>query len=282
MSCLLNLILILSFINRAYLSDIVARGDTDVVLGQDASLSCTLLPFASGVKQVTWQRVRTHENLQTLATFSEQFQDNVAEEYVGKVTLTLGTFNSTSITIKNTTFEDEACYICSFKVYPSGPKRKTLCLTVKGISEITAEVKPSTTSDSDVVVSCSATGKPTPTIQWKSSETEMNFFMSNHFTNLNEDSSTTITSNITIPLSQFHWKYVECLAQSDGVEKSFQIYMPKDDEANNTTPRSYVITFSVIIVMTIVITVIFVICLHTRLERASFGKKSLHDTNEEC
>ncbi|KAK7166639.1 hypothetical protein R3I93_006402 [Phoxinus phoxinus] len=281
MLCLLNLILIVSFINRAYLSDIVGRGDTDVVLGQDASLSCTL-PFASGVKHVTWQRVRTHEHVQTLATFSEQFQDNVDEEYVGKVTLTLATFNSTSINIKNTTFEDEACYICSFKVYPSGPKRKTLCLTVKGITEITAEVNPSPTSDSDVVVSCSATGKPTPTIQWKSSEKDLKHFSSKEFTTLNKDSSTTITSNITIPLSQFHGKYVECLAQSDSVEKTFQIYVPQDDEANNTTPRSYVITFSVIIVMTIVITVIFVICLHTRLKRASFGMKSLHDLNEEC
>ncbi|XDV14658.1 hypothetical protein PO909_014875 [Leuciscus waleckii] len=265
MLCLLNLILIVSFINRAYLSDIVSGGDRDIVLGQDASLSCTL-PFVSGVKHVTWQRVRTHENVQTLATFSEQFQDNVDEEYVGKVILTLATFNSTSIKIKNITFEDEACYICSFKVYPSGPIRKTLCLTVKGISEITAEVNPSPTSDSDVVVSCTATGKPTPTIQWKSSETELNFFTSNNFTNLNEDRSTTITSNITIPLSQFHWKYVECLAQSDSVEKRFQIYMPQHDEANNTTPRSYVITFSVIIVMAIVITVIFVICLHTKLK----------------
>ncbi|XP_056120511.1 OX-2 membrane glycoprotein-like [Rhinichthys klamathensis goyatoka] len=281
MLCLLNLILILSFINRAYLSDIVAQGDTDVVLGQDASLSCTL-PFVSGVKQVTWQRVRTHENVQTLATFSEQFQDNVDEEYVGKVTLTLATFNSTSIKIKNTTFEDEACYICSFKVYPSGPKRKTLCLTVKGISEITAEVNPSPTSDSDVVVSCSATGKPTPTIQWKSSEKDLKHFSSKNFTTLNKDSSTTITRNITIPLSQFHGKYVECLAQSDSVEKRFQIYVPQDDEANNTTPRSYIITFSVIIVMTIVITVIFVICLHTRLKRASFVMKSLNDPNDRC
>ncbi|XP_077061341.1 OX-2 membrane glycoprotein-like isoform X2 [Siphateles boraxobius] len=250
------------FMCYSYLSDIVARGDTDVVLGQDASLSCTLLPFASGVKQVTWQRVRTHENLQTLATFSEQFQDNVAEEYVGKVTLTLATFNSTSITIKNTTFEDEACYICSFKVYPSGPKRKTLCLTVKGISEITAEVNPSPTSDSDVVVSCSATGKPTPTIQWKSSETEMNFFMSNNFTNLNEGSSTTITSNITIPLSQFHGKYVECLAQSDGVEKRFQIYMPKDDNKENVTLRKYIIPMLVVAIFSIFIIAFY---LHTKL-----------------
>ncbi|CAM4500693.1 unnamed protein product [Leuciscus chuanchicus] len=258
---MLRLLIILSLLRRAYLSDIVAGGDTDIVLGQDASLSCTL-PFASGVKHVTWQRVRTHENVQTLATFSEQFQDNVDEEYVGKVTLTLATFNSTSIKIINTTFEDEACYICSFKVYPSGPIRKTLCLTVKGISEIKVEVNPSPTSDSDVVISCTATGKPTPTIQWKSSETELNFFRTNNFTNLNEDRSTTITSNITIPLSRFHGKYVECLAQSDSVEKRFQIDVPKDNN-KDVTLRKYIIPMLVVVIFSIVIIAFY---LHTKLK----------------
>ncbi|XP_048053833.1 OX-2 membrane glycoprotein-like [Megalobrama amblycephala] len=279
MLCLLNLIVILSFINRAYLSEIVAQGDTDVVVGRDASFSCTL-PNPSGVKHVTWQRVRADQSVQILATFSERFQDNVDKEYADKVTLTRASLNSTSIEIKNTTFEDEACYICSFKVYPSGPIRKTMCLTVKGISEITAEMNPSPSSD-QVVVSCSATGKPAPTIQWKSTEEERNF-LSNDFTTLNKDSSTTITSNITFSLSQFHGKYVECLAQSDGVEKSYQIYVSQqDDKVNNTTQRSYIIT-SVIIVMTIVVIVIFVICLHTKLKRDSFGMKSLDDLQEEC
>ncbi|KAK9980658.1 hypothetical protein ABG768_000250 [Culter alburnus] len=224
------LVIFLNCLSKSYLSEIVAQGDTDVVVGRDASFSCTL-PNPSGVKHVTWQRVRADQSAQILATFSQRFQDNVDKEYAGKVTLTRASLNSTSIEIKNTTFEDEACYICSFKVYPSGPIRKTMCLTVKGISEITAEMNPSPNSD-QVVVSCSATGKPAPTIQWKSTEEERNF-VSNDFTTLNKDSSTTITSNITLPLSQFHGKYVECLAQSDGVEKSYQIYMPRQDDKDN-------------------------------------------------
>ncbi len=54
------------------------------------------------------------------------------DQYVGKVFSQPASVNSTSIEIKNTTFEDEACYICSFKVYPFQPKRQTLCLAVKG------------------------------------------------------------------------------------------------------------------------------------------------------
>uniref|UniRef100_A0A8C2EWN7 CD80-like immunoglobulin C2-set domain-containing protein n=1 Tax=Cyprinus carpio TaxID=7962 RepID=A0A8C2EWN7_CYPCA len=179
-------------------------------------------------------------------------------------------FNSASIEIKNATFEDEACYICSFKVYPFQPKRQTMCLTVK---EITASVNPATNSDPDVVVSCSATGKPAPTILWKSAEKELNFG-SNNFTTLNKDSSTTITSNITLPLSQFHGKYVECVTQSDGIEKSVHILVPDEDDKGkrfnmdimNNGPRSYIVTVSVLIIMTVVVLVIIAICLYTKLK----------------
>lgn len=81
---------------------------------------------------MTWQRARSDDRAETLATFSEVYKDNVEDQYVGKVTLTTASFNSTSIVIKNVTFEDEACYICSFQAYPVGAKWETLCLTVKG------------------------------------------------------------------------------------------------------------------------------------------------------
>ncbi|XP_052440595.1 OX-2 membrane glycoprotein-like [Carassius gibelio] len=273
MLCLL--ILILSIINRAYLSEIIARGDAAVKFGQDASFSCKL-PDASAVKQVTWQRVRDQEPVQTLATYSALFNDYVDDQYVGKVIFTTASVNSSSIEIKNTTFDDEACYICSFKVYPFQPKRQTLCLAVKGISEITASVNTALSSDPDVVVSCSATGKPTPTIHWKSAEKELDNFSSN-FTTLNKDSSTTITSNLTLPLSQFHGLYVECVAKSDSMEKSIQIKLPKDHKKVNATPRSYTITVSVLIIMAVVVIIIIIICSLTRLKRDTFGIKSTYD-----
>ncbi|XP_059407491.1 OX-2 membrane glycoprotein-like [Carassius carassius] len=280
MLCLL--ILILSIINRVYLSEIIARGDTGVEFGQDASFSCTL-PDASAVKQVTWQRVRDQEPVQTLATYSALFNDYVDDQYVGKVIFTTASVNSSSIEIKNTTFDDEACYICSFKVYPFQPKRQTLCLAIKGISEITASVNPALSSDPDVVVSCSATGKPTPTIHWKSAEKELDNFSSN-FKTLNKDSSTTVTSNLTLPLSQFHGLYVECVAKSDSMEKSIRINVSEDHNKVNATPRSYIITVSVLIIMAVVVIIIIVICSLTRLKRATFGIKSTYEEplKEEC
>uniref|UniRef100_A0A673GNG8 Ig-like domain-containing protein n=1 Tax=Sinocyclocheilus rhinocerous TaxID=307959 RepID=A0A673GNG8_9TELE len=230
----------------------------------------TQLLNASGVKQVTWQRVRDTEPVQTLATYSDLFKDHVDDQYVGKVNFTASSVDSTSIEIKNATFEDEACYICSFKVYPLQPKRQTLCLTVKGRLNTCCNYEShkafllgsNNVSDPDVVVSCSATGKPAPTIFWKSAEKELNNFRSSNFTTLNKDSSTTITSNLTLPLSQFHGKYVECVAQSDGIEKSVQIFVPDE----NNKGKSYIVTISVLIIMTVVVLVIIFICLHTRLK----------------
>ncbi|XP_051561110.1 OX-2 membrane glycoprotein-like isoform X2 [Myxocyprinus asiaticus] len=273
---MLCLLFILSFIIGAYPSDIVAQGDKTALFGQDASLSCTL-PSASGVKQVTWQRVRADERVQTLATFSERFKDHVDDKYVGKVSFTMALFNSTSIVIKNVTFEDEACYICSFKVYPLGPKRETLCLTVKGISKITATVNPAPSSELDIIVSCSATGKPTPILKWKSTEKELNLKLlrSHNFTTLNNDSSSTTTSNLTLPMSQFQGKYVECLAESGSMEDSLPIYVPGDDKVNNVTSRSYFITIWVFVIMVIFsIVIITVICLHARLNGSMFRMKS--------
>ncbi|XP_051982848.1 OX-2 membrane glycoprotein-like [Xyrauchen texanus] len=248
---MLRFLIILSLLGRAYLLDIISNGDSTVLFGDDASLSCTL-PNASGVKQVTWQRVRADERAQTLATFSERFQKHVDEQFVGKVIFTVASFNSTSIVIKNVTFEDEACYICSFKLYPVGPKRETMCLTVKGISKIIATLNAA--PNSDVKISCSATGKPTPTLHWKSTEKELNLRL-NNFTVLNKDSSYTVTSNLTFPKTHFQGKYVECLAQSGTMESGFKIYVP--GEENNATLRNYIITIVVLIIVCVVIAAVY-------------------------
>ncbi|XP_065110413.1 nectin-3 [Paramisgurnus dabryanus] len=256
---MLSLMVIFILLKGVCLSDIVTKGDTNVVFGKDASLSCAL-SNPSGVKQVTWQRVHGEERAETLATFSEVYKKRVEDPYVGKVFFTMASFNSTSIVIKNVTFEVEACYICSFQAYPVGAKWETLCLTVKGISEITASIKPASSSDSDVSVTCSATGKPTPILQWKSTEKHLNLNLSESNTSIqiNSDGSNTTTSELKITLSQFHGKYVECVAESGKTQKSFQISLPRKDDKGNVTLRNYTITISLLIIMGIVIIFLYI------------------------
>ncbi|XP_073670661.1 OX-2 membrane glycoprotein-like isoform X2 [Paramisgurnus dabryanus] len=268
---MLCLLIIVCFMNGAYSSDITARGDTSVVFGEEASLSCAL-SNPSGVKQVTWQRARSDDRAETLATFSEVYKHHVEDQYVGKVTLTTASYNSTSIVIKNVTFEDEACYICSFQAYPVGAKWKTLCLTVKGISEITANINPASSSDSEVSVTCSATGKPTPILQWKSTEKHQNLKLSgsNTSVNVNNDGSNTTTSILKLTSSQYHGKYVECVALSGNIEEKYQIYLKGENDEENITSRSYIITVIIVVFMLIIILVI--ICLYKLLKESLRGE----------
>uniref|UniRef100_A0A667WJW9 Immunoglobulin V-set domain-containing protein n=1 Tax=Myripristis murdjan TaxID=586833 RepID=A0A667WJW9_9TELE len=67
-----------------------------------------------------------------MATYSEQFGTQVNGPFQGKVVFSEASFSSTSITLKNVTWTDEACYICSFNAYPDGSKGQQICLTVQG------------------------------------------------------------------------------------------------------------------------------------------------------
>lgn len=101
-----------------------------------------------------------------------------------------------------------------------------------GISEITASVN-SSSSDSDVTVSCSATGKPTPILQWKSTEKHQKLSASKMLTKLNGDGSNTTTSVLKLPLSQFHGKHVVCVATSGDVEERSQISLLDKDQSKD-------------------------------------------------
>uniref|UniRef100_A0A4W5PCC1 Immunoglobulin V-set domain-containing protein n=1 Tax=Hucho hucho TaxID=62062 RepID=A0A4W5PCC1_9TELE len=83
----------------------------------------------TGVLQVTWQRLFKDDSVENLATYSKRFGAQIIDPHRGKVVFTEASLNSTSITVKNVTWADEACYICSFNVYPSGSIRKQTCLT---------------------------------------------------------------------------------------------------------------------------------------------------------
>uniref|UniRef100_A0A8C5FVF4 Uncharacterized protein n=1 Tax=Gadus morhua TaxID=8049 RepID=A0A8C5FVF4_GADMO len=48
-----------------------------------------------------------------------------------------------AITIKNVTWSDEACYICTFNVYTTGSQIQKTCLSVQGITHLSPFFWPS-------------------------------------------------------------------------------------------------------------------------------------------
>ncbi|MEQ2167314.1 hypothetical protein GOODEAATRI_002873 [Goodea atripinnis] len=120
-------------------------------------------------QQVTWQRGLKPESLENLATYNRRFGQKVNDPFEGKVSFRESSLNSSSIILRNVTWEDENCYVCSFNAYPDGSKRKQICLKVEGILKMHKNRVPTSNpamKGRQEVLSCSATGKPAPTITW--------------------------------------------------------------------------------------------------------------------
>lgn len=197
-------------------SDLIADGDNTAEFGSNATYSCTLTD-PTGVLQVTWQRLHKDQSVETLATYSKRFGRQINEHYREKVFLNDESLTSTAITVVNVTWEDEACYVRSFNIYPSGSQRKQICVSVQGIASVEVKVQLNTSTESEqgskALVSCSANGKPAPVIQWihpkanPVSEPEQT-------QSLNSDQTVTTTSVISLRSAEHSGDYVECVVNT--------------------------------------------------------------------
>ncbi|XP_051283193.1 OX-2 membrane glycoprotein-like [Dicentrarchus labrax] len=211
---MLQIYILIGLLFKASASQITGYGNGTAGYGGEVRYKCVLAD-PTGVLQVTWQRLFKDDSIENLATYSKRFGLQVNEPYVGKVILAEASLTSTSILVKNVTWEDESCYICSFNVYPDGSKRKKTCLTVQGISKVNTGVQLLRSEDEErdqeeVVFSCSATGKPAPTIEWvfSTGATKEDQLQS---TVANSDHTFTSSRNITLKVP-LDWKgHVDCM-----------------------------------------------------------------------
>ncbi|KAF0045919.1 hypothetical protein F2P81_002448 [Scophthalmus maximus] len=176
------------------------------------------LPWAfglpAGVLQVTWQRLFKDDPIENLATYSKRFGEQVNLPFRGKVALTQASLNSTSITLRNVSWQDESCYICSFNVYPDGSSRKQTCLSVRGISSVDTLHDHRSGPEGEhveVVFGCSATGKPAPTIEWDISPGASHLDQTETTTASNSDHTFTSSHNVTLQVPADWSGHVDCL-----------------------------------------------------------------------
>ncbi|XP_041822312.1 OX-2 membrane glycoprotein-like [Chelmon rostratus] len=215
---MLHILILTGLLFKASSSQITGYGNSTGDYGGDAHYRCTLAN-PTGVLQVTWQRLFKDESIENLATYSKRFGQQVNEPYQGKVIFTEASLSSTSITLKNITWEDDSCYICSFNVYPDGSKRKQTCLTVQGISQVKTGVEALSSEHEDedgkeVVFSCSATGKPAPTIEWVYSPGALPLNQPQTATVSNSDHTFTSSRNITLEIPPGWSGHVDCVLNS--------------------------------------------------------------------
>ncbi|XP_037316831.2 OX-2 membrane glycoprotein-like isoform X2 [Pungitius pungitius] len=214
---MLLMLLLTTLLFKGCRSQITGYGNKTADYGGDAHYSCSVAD-TTGVLQVTWQRVFKEKFVENLATYSERFGQQVNDPHAGKVIFTEASLRSTSITLRNVTWGDESCYVCSFNVYPDGSKRQQTCLTVQGISEVTTEVQDSRSGREEegvrLVFSCSATGKPAPTIRWDLSPGASRADEPSNRTDANGDHTFTSSSNVTVRAPAGWTGHADCLLNS--------------------------------------------------------------------
>ncbi|KAK5847787.1 hypothetical protein PBY51_016889 [Eleginops maclovinus] len=261
--------------------------NTTVAYGQDAKYGCAVAN-PKGVQQVTWQRLFPDKSRANLATYNKRFGEQVNDPYRGKLIFTEATLSSSSIILANVTWADESCYICSFNVFPEGSTTRQMCLTVRGISSFKTEVHaPSSDPEAkmdeeEVVFSCSATGKPAPTIQWENLPEDVHTHRQPTTTVTNGDNTFTSSSNITLQLPA-GWKgHVDCLLNSGTMGQRretipFSLPAKKTLEEDGKTRTTSGIAFVITAVLSVSLVIIAVAIKLTRSKTTKERKKRRND-----
>uniref|UniRef100_A0A8C7KBQ6 Nectin-4-like n=1 Tax=Oncorhynchus kisutch TaxID=8019 RepID=A0A8C7KBQ6_ONCKI len=197
-------------------------------LGEDAVLNCELMK-AKDVRQVTWQKVTAEAN-ENVATYSKQgpdvnlpFQRNVEFEDEG--------LQNCSIIIRGVSRGDESCYKCLFNTFPDGPISGTTCLQINELYGPSLLI--TQTNNSHTTLSCSATGRPVPTVTWEDTEILENSTMAN-VTHLNGTVTVTITSTLAAFSLPDKDTRVGCMVSlfSGGVTKNVSMVIPARTHAS--------------------------------------------------
>uniref|UniRef100_A0A3P9B817 Ig-like domain-containing protein n=1 Tax=Maylandia zebra TaxID=106582 RepID=A0A3P9B817_9CICH len=118
----------------------------------------------SNVLQVTWQKI-SRDVETNVATYSKYYGQRVNDGFNDKV--------------KNVTEQDEGCYHCLFNTYPEGSFTGRTCFQVY-----------------EWVVSCSATGRPAPTVTL--SQQDLSFSQYNTVSVSNTNATFTVTTTAVL------------------------------------------------------------------------------------
>ncbi|XP_051006514.1 nectin-1-like [Acomys russatus] len=132
------------------------------VLGGNVTIFCNLTSLAN-VEQITWQKIQGHLP-QNIGTYSHKYGEKILPPYVNRLHCKILEPSASFITIRNLTFEDEACYKCLFNTFPQGSHGGQTCLNILTVSDLVTELQSVPGSEDLHNLQCSAMGKPAPGI----------------------------------------------------------------------------------------------------------------------
>ncbi|XP_015260167.1 PREDICTED: OX-2 membrane glycoprotein-like [Cyprinodon variegatus] len=167
-------------------------------VGDQASLSCQLTEDKD-VLQITWQKVR-HDEQKNLATYTKKYGHSVRIDLVEKMDFQCEDLQSCSMVIRKVMEEDEGCYKCLFNTYPRGALIGRTCLRLYELHEPVLDVSRSE-SPAESVVSCSATGRPAPTVTLTVLQQNLSFSHYNSSSVTHSNGTVTVTTTALLSAS---------------------------------------------------------------------------------
>ncbi|XP_061571412.1 uncharacterized protein LOC133424869 [Cololabis saira] len=232
---------------------IITQQTVVAAVGGDAQLSCRLLDKKK-VLYVSWQKVLPNEK-KGVAFYNKNKGPLIYPDFSEKIKFNETELPTTSIIIMNLTEQDEGCYRCVFKTYSEDVLINRTCLQIYELHEPVLHVEESK-SPEETRVSCSATGRPAPTVTLTASQHPLY----SHNTVSVNNTNGTVTVTTTALLSGFHGNstQVGCAAGApSGPQKDVFMMIPGKkqrsvdglDEESGSNQRS---RWNLIIIMSVI------------------------------
>ncbi|XP_076579972.1 nectin-4-like [Chaetodon auriga] len=195
----IHLFCVLGVIQRGLTALVQTQQTVMAAEGEEAHFSCWLTQ-PKDVLQVTWQKCLP-DGEKNVCSFNKYFGQKVNPDFRDKVKFKAAGLQNSSIVIRNVTELDEGCYHCLFNTDPAGALTGTTCLRLYELHEPILHVRESNSSE-EVVVSCSATGRPAPTVTLRVLQKDLHLSPSSSVTVTNSNGTVTVTTAAV--LSGFH------------------------------------------------------------------------------
>ncbi|XP_029598909.1 nectin-4-like isoform X2 [Salmo trutta] len=198
-------------------------------LGEDAHFTCRLMK-PKDVLQVTWQKV-TPGATENVATYNNRFGAVVNPPFQRNVEFEDEGLQNCSIVIRGVSRGDESCYKCLFNAYPEGAISGRTCLQINELYRPSLLI--TQTNNSHTTLSCSATGRPAPTVTWDHIENiSLDKSTMSDVTHSNETVTVTITAMVAASSLPDQDTRVRCVASSRGAVKEASMVIPTRDQAS--------------------------------------------------
>ncbi|XP_041822636.1 OX-2 membrane glycoprotein-like [Chelmon rostratus] len=175
--------------------------------GEEAHFSCRLTQ-SKDVLQVSWQK-QSPTGMENLCSYTTEFGQQVNPDFRDKVEFEAAGLQNSSIVIRKVTELDEGCYHCLFNSYPEGALKGTTCLHLYELHEPILHVRQSNSSE-EALVSCSATGRPAPTVTLRVLQKDLHLSGYSSVSVTNSNGTVTVTTTAVLSASNDSSTQVGC------------------------------------------------------------------------